>query len=56
MQRIQGAPKAGLLDQLRGELAAAICRHVAIVPDKVQVKMNRHQQVLTLAIEIEIPA
>jgi septum formation topological specificity factor MinE len=44
------------LDQLRGELVAAICRHVMIVPDKVQVKMDHHQQVSTLAIEIEIPA
>jgi len=54
-ERTQGA-KADLLDQLRGELVAAICRHVTIVPDKVQVKMDHHQQVSTLAIEIEIPA
>ena len=54
-ERAQGA-KADLLDQLRGELVAAICRHVMIVPDKVQVKMDHRQQVSTLAIEIEIPA
>jgi cell division topological specificity factor len=54
-ERAQGA-KADLLDQLRGELVAAICRHVTIVPDKVQVKIDHHQQVSTLAIEIEIPA
>jgi cell division topological specificity factor len=54
-ERTQGA-KADLLDQLRGELVAAICRHVTIVPDKVQVKIDHHQQVSTLAIEIEIPA
>jgi cell division topological specificity factor len=54
-ERTQGA-NADLLEQLRGELVAAICRHVMIVPDKVQVKMDRRQQVSTLAIEIEIPA
>jgi len=54
-ERAQGA-KPDLLDQLRGELVAAICRHVTIVPDKVQVKIDHHQQVSTLAIEIEIPA
>jgi cell division topological specificity factor len=54
-ERTQGA-KADLLDRLRDELVAAIGRHVMIVPDKVQVKMDRRQQVSTLAIEIEIPA
>jgi len=54
-ERTRGA-KADLLDQLRGELVAAICRHVTIVPDQVQVKMDHHQHVSTLAIEIEIPA
>ena len=54
-ERTRGA-KADLLDQLRGELVAAICRHVTIVPDQVQVKIDHHQQVSTLAIEIEIPA
>jgi cell division topological specificity factor len=55
-ERTLGPNKADLLDQLRGELVAAICRHVTIVPDNVQVKMDHQQQVSTLAIEIEIPA
>lgn len=54
-ERTHGA-KADLLDQLRDELVAAICRHIMIVPEQVQVKMDNHQQVSTLAIEIEIPA
>ncbi len=54
-ERAQGV-KADLLDQLRDELVAAICRHVMIVPDKVQVNLDHRQQVSTLAIEIEIPA
>jgi cell division topological specificity factor len=54
-ERTQGA-NTDLLDKLRGELVAAICRHVMIVPDKVQVKMDHRQQVSTLAIEVEIPA
>jgi cell division topological specificity factor len=54
-ERALGA-KPELLEQLRGELVAAICRHITIVPDKVHVKMDHHQQVSTLAIEIEIPA
>ena len=52
-ERTQGA-RADLLDQLRGELVAAICRHVMIVPEKVQVKMAHGEQVSTLAIEVEI--
>lgn len=54
-ERTLGA-KGDLLEQLRDELVAAICRHIMIVPEQVQVKMDNQQQVATLAIEIEIPA
>ena len=38
----------------RGDLAV-IGRHVAIDPDKVQIKMDRGKSVSTLAVDIEIP-
>lgn len=37
------------------EILAAISRHVAVEPDKVQVKMDRAVAVSTLEIEVEIP-
>ena len=37
------------------EILAAIARHVAVEPDKVQVKMDRAVAVSTLEIEVEIP-
>ena len=47
--------KSDLLGLLRGEIVAAICRHVTLKPENVQVKMNRGATVSTLAINIEIP-
>jgi len=44
-----------LIGILREEIMAVICRHVAVAPDKVQVRMDRGQTVSTLAIDIEIP-
>jgi cell division topological specificity factor len=44
-----------LIGILREEIMAVICRHVAVPPDKVQVRMDRGQTVSTLAIDIEIP-
>ena len=44
-----------LIGILREEIMAVICRHVAVPPDKVQVRMDRGQNVSTLAIDIEIP-
>lgn len=44
-----------LLGLLREEIMAVICRHVAVAPDKVQVRMDRGNSVSTLAIDIEIP-
>ncbi|MFL4983592.1 MAG: cell division topological specificity factor MinE [Xanthobacteraceae bacterium] len=45
-----------LIGILREEIMAVICRHVAVPPDKVQVRMDRGQTVSTLAIDIEIPS
>ena len=44
-----------LLGMLREEILAVIGRHVAIDPDKVQIKMDRGKSVTTLAVDIEIP-
>ncbi len=44
-----------LLGVLREEILAVIGRHVAIEPDKVQIKMDRGKSVSTLAVDIEIP-
>ena len=45
-----------LLAVLREEIMAVICRHVAVAPDKVQVRMDRGLAMSTLAIDIEIPS
>ncbi len=44
-----------LIGILREEIMGVICRHVAVAPDKVHVRMDRGQSVSTLAIDIEIP-
>jgi len=45
-----------LLALLREEIMTAIGKHVSVLPDKVQVRMDRGQAVSTLAIDIEIPS
>ncbi len=40
---------------LREEILAVVSRHVMVDPDKVQVKIDRHEQVSTLAVDIEFP-
>lgn len=44
-----------LLGLLREEILAAIGRHVAFEPDKVQIKLERGKSMSTLAVDIEIP-
>ncbi|MFZ1882651.1 MAG: cell division topological specificity factor MinE [Rhodoplanes sp.] len=46
---------SNLISTLREEILAAISRHVAVEPDKVQVKMDRGPVISTLEIEVEIP-
>ncbi len=52
----EGILRAGsdLLDRLREEIVAMICRHVK--PNRVQVKMDRGAAASALAIEVEILA
>ena len=47
--------QSNLVTVLREEILAAISRHVAVEPDKVQVKMDRGAPISTLEIEVEIP-
>jgi cell division topological specificity factor len=44
-----------LIAILREEILALVARHVAIDPEKVQVKVDRGATVSTLAVDIEIP-
>ena len=46
--------RSNLISGLKEEILAAISRHVAVEPDKVQVKMGRGAAVSTLEIEVEI--
>ena len=46
--------RSNLISDLKEEILAAISRHVAVEPDKVQVKMSRGAAVSTLEIEVEI--
>ncbi|MCZ4093768.1 MULTISPECIES: cell division topological specificity factor MinE [Sinorhizobium] len=44
-----------LVAQLREEILAVIAKHVQVDRDKVNVKMDRGEQVSTLEVDIEIP-
>ena len=44
-----------LIVVLREEILAVVCRHVALDPDKVQVRVDRGALVSTLEVDIEIP-
>ena len=44
-----------LLNILREEILAVVSRHVALDPDKIQIRMDRSEPVSTLEVDIEIP-
>ena len=44
-----------LLLMLREEILAVVSRHMAVDPDKVQVRMDRGKNVSTLEVDIEVP-
>ncbi len=44
-----------LVTILREEILAVVSRHVTVDPDRVQVKLDRHERVSTLAVDIEFP-
>lgn len=45
-----------LIETLREEIIAVIARHMPIDRDKVQVKMDRGDEVNTLEIDVELPS
>ena len=47
--------QSDLVGLLREEIIAVIARHVQVDRDKVNVKMDRGEQVSTLEVDIEIP-
>jgi len=47
--------QSDLITVLRQEILAVVSRHVNIDPDKVQVKVDRGDEISTLAVDIKIP-
>jgi cell division topological specificity factor len=47
--------KQDLAAILREEILAVVSRHVSVDPDRVQVKLDRHDRMSTLAVDIEFP-
>jgi cell division topological specificity factor len=45
-----------LLSILREEILAVVAKHVALDPDKVEIRMERGDTVSTLEVDIEIPS
>lgn len=50
---VRGRPD--LLAMLREEILAVVTKHVAVEQDKIQVTMNRGDDISTLEIDIELP-
>jgi cell division topological specificity factor len=50
------AGHSNLLPLLREEVLAVVARHVAVEPDRVQVRIERGKAVSLLEIDIEIPS
>lgn len=47
--------ESDLVNKLRDEILAVIAKHMKVDGDKVSVKMERGDQVSTLAVDVEIP-
>src|SRR5262249_47278952 len=47
--------QSDLITVLRQEILAVVGRHVTVDPDKVQVKVDRGDEISTLAVDIKIP-
>jgi len=47
--------QSDLITVLRQEILAVVSRHVTVDPDKVQVKVDRGDEVSTLAVDIKFP-
>ena len=44
-----------LVAVLREEILAVVSRHVTVDPERVQVKLDRHDRMSTLAVDIQFP-
>jgi cell division topological specificity factor len=49
------AGQADLIGVLREEILAVIAKHMPVSPDKVQVRMEKGDNVSTLEVEVEVP-
>lgn len=47
--------QSDLVGVLREEILAVIAKHVSIDREKVKVKMDNHEQISTLEVDIELP-
>lgn len=47
--------QSDLLNILRDEILAVVAKHIALEPEKIQVKMERGEPVSTLEVDVEIP-
>ena len=54
-ERGDGAGNSKLIALLQKEVLAAIAKHVDVDPEKVHIKMERHDEVSLLEIDVEIP-
>jgi cell division topological specificity factor len=45
-----------LLELLRSEILAVVSRHIALDPEKINVRMDLRNHVATLEIDIEVPS
>lgn len=52
-RRRHGQPDLAAI--LRDEILAVVSRHVMVDPERVQVKLDRHDRTSTLAVDIEFP-
>jgi cell division topological specificity factor len=50
------AGRSDLLATLKDEILAVIAKHFTVDQDKVQIKLDRGDQVSTLEIDVEIPS
>jgi cell division topological specificity factor len=54
-ERANRGGQPDLLNVLRGEILAAIAKHVKVDEENVQIRMDRGGDVSTLEIDVEIP-
>ena len=48
--------QSGLISVLREEILAVIAKHVEVAPEKVEVRLERGEEIAVLEIDVHIPA